>query len=344
MSHRFYDASETADLLPYGVLRDELAVVLAEHEAGAMFLKERLILPLPQGTLLAMPASDSRLSITKVVTVHPGNSARGIPTISGEVIVARADDGTRLGLLHGGTVTMRRTAALSLLAARLLGVEERASRAAAAEGEHDAAVAARRMLVIGAGDQARGHAEAFTEELAIDHVTVASRTAARAEALAARLLDRRVTADVVVAGTPAFHQAVLRSGVIVTATTSTTPVITGDVRPDATIFAVGAYRADMAELSPAVVAGAGRVVVDTLAGATHEAGDLIKAAAEGVWQWSQVETLIDVLASAGAAQGVARGAGAPWGAGPAPTAHQVFKSVGHAIYDLAAARVAFPEG
>src|SRR5690606_39063136 len=151
-------------LLPYGALRDELAAVLAEHEGGGLFLKERVILPLPRGTLLAMPASDSRLSITKVVTVHPGNTSRGMPTISGEVIVARAEDGTRLGLLHGGTVTLRRTAAVSLLAARLMGVEERRGSAA------------RHLLVMGAGDQARGHAEAFTEEMEIDGVIVASRT------------------------------------------------------------------------------------------------------------------------------------------------------------------------
>ena len=331
MSYRFFDANETAALLPYGALRDELAVVLAEHEKGELFLEERVVLALPQGTLLAMPASDARLSITKVVTVHPGNSARGVPTISGEVIVARADDGTRLGLLHGGTVTMRRTAALSLLAARLMGVEERA---------------ARRLVVIGAGDQARGHAEAFTEELTIERVTIASRGLPRAERLAADLRGRGVLAAAVAPGTPEFEDAVRAAGVIVTATTSSTPVVASGVRADATIFAVGAYRADMAELSPAVVASARRVVVDTLAGATHEAGDLIQAAAAGAWEWSSARTLLGLLAEAGAA--VHRGgAGRPARRTPADEAitggHQVFKSVGHAMYDLAAARVAFRE-
>jgi len=334
VSHRFFDATETAALLPYAALRDELAAVLAEHESGGLFLVERVILPLPQGTLLAMPASDSRLSITKVVTVHPGNTARGIPTIAGEVIVARADDGTRLGLLHGGTVTVRRTAALSLLAARLMGEEGRA------------ASAARHMLVIGAGEQARGHAEAFTEELDIDGVTVASRTVHRAEALAADLRGKGVPAEVVVPGTAAFQQAVLRSGIIVTATTSPTPVVTGDVRPDASIFAVGAYRADMAELSPSVVATAQSVVVDTVAGAQHEAGDLIQASDAGVWEWSTVETLVELLARADAdhvPHGGTRRASESRIERTGTDAHQVFKSVGHAMFDLAAARVAFPE-
>lgn len=331
MSHRFYDASETAALLPYGALRDELAAVLAEHDRGELLLRERVILPLPHGTLLAMPASDARLSITKVVTVHPGNSARGIPTISGEVIVARADDGTRLGLLHGGTVTMRRTAALSLLAARLMGVED---------------LATGRLLVIGAGDQALGHAEAFTEQLDIDSVTVASRTADRAESLAAHLRARGVSATTVEAGAPAFRQAVRDSGIIVTATTSVTPVISGDVRHDAAIFAVGAYRADMAELSPEVIATASRVVVDTLAGAQHEAGDLIQSVDSGLWAWTGAETLGDLLAHGGAGRGTRHVSSKVTARhdGRAPSrGHQVFKSVGHAMYDLAAARVAFPE-
>lgn len=340
MSHRFHDAAETAALLPYGALRDELAAVLAEHERGELFLRERLILPLPHGTLLAMPASDARLSITKVVTVHPGNAARGLPTINGEVIVCRADDGTRLGLLHGGTVTMRRTAAVSLLAARLMGFDARATVGAATGSD----APPRRLLIVGAGDQARGHAEAFTEELAIDSVTVASRTAARAEALVAGLRSRGVDATAVGPGTDSFREAVANSDIIVTATTSATPVITGAVRPGAGIFAVGAYRAEMAELSPALVAGAGRVVVDTLAGARHEAGELIDAVAAGVWAWDEAETLLDLLVGRSTRREVGAGGerdGQPVGA-PDAGPYQVFKSVGHAMYDLAAARVAFP--
>jgi ornithine cyclodeaminase len=343
VSHRFFDATETAALLPYGALRDELALVLAEHERGGLFLEERVILPLPHGTLLAMPASDTRLSITKVVTVHPGNTARGIPTISGEVIVARADDGSRLGLLHGGTVTMRRTAALSLLAARLMGVQERAPGAVAAS---QAPRAAGHLLVIGAGDQARGHAEAFAQELNVEGVTIASRSLARAEGLASDLRSRGVDAATVTPGTPEFRHTLLRSDLVVTATTSPTPVITGDVRPGATVFAVGAYRADMAELSPAVVASARRVVVDTLSGAKHEAGDLIQAADAGVWDWNSALTLLELVGESGAEgdrEGRARRTDASRADTSAASGHQVFKSVGHAMYDLAAARVAFPE-
>src|SRR5690606_19354162 len=186
---------------------------------------------------------------------------------------------------------------------------------------------------------ARGHAEAFTEELEVDGVTVASRTKDKAEVLASYLRTRGVETDVVEPGTSAFTEALLGAQIVVTATTSTTPVITGTLRQDASVFAVGAYRSEMAELSPAVVATARRVVVDTLAGARHEAGELIDAVAAGVWQWSAAVTLLDLLAA-----GPTLGAPAASRHHTATGSHQVFKSVGHAMYDLAAARVAFPAG
>lgn len=226
---------------------------------------------------------------------------------------------------------MRRTAAVSLVGARVLGVDER--NAAAVPGS-----AALRLLVFGAGDQARGHAEAFVEELGIEHVTVSSRSDDRARALVEYLQRSGVDAEVLSTGPDALAAELSRAATIVTATTSVRPVLEAGVRADAAIFAVGAYRADMAELSPAVVGSASRVVVDTLAGARHEAGDLIQAADAGTWSWDAVETLADLLAAQGATAAAATDAvtARPRGA---PT---VFKSVGHAMYDLAAARVAFP--
>lgn len=67
-----------------------------------------------------MPAMDEDLTITKLVTVHRSNAERDLPTIQGEVVVIRTETGGRLGILDGATVTARRTAALSLLAAKEL--------------------------------------------------------------------------------------------------------------------------------------------------------------------------------------------------------------------------------
>lgn len=317
MSYSLLDEAATEALLPYARLADEIAAVLRERAAGRLRIPERTALALERGTLLCMPATDDRLLITKLVTVHPGNAELGRPTITGEVVVADAATGERLALLHGGAVTRRRTAALSLLAARLLAPDQEPS-----------AGDLRTLLVYGAGDQARGHCEAFASAVGARlAVVIASRPApgsrARAAALAAHLRGLGVAAGV----TSDPEAVVPRADVIVTATTSRAPVLTRSPRPGALVCAVGAFRHDMAELSPAVIGGAARVVVDTRAGAEAEAGDLIQAAAAGAWQWSAAEELVDVLGSRTTAT----------------AGYSVFKSVGHAMYDLAAARVAFPQ-
>src|SRR5207244_1573335 len=115
-----------------------------------------------------------------------------------------------------------------------------------------------------------------------------------------------------------LDEALAVARVIVTATTSFTPVLPERVRPDAFIAAVGAYLPEMAEL-PASLVQRARLYVDTLEGAQAGAGDLIQAGVE----WSEVTTLENVVDDARPESGPV-----------------VFKSVGHALWDLAAARLA----
>jgi len=255
--------------------------------------------------------------MVKVVTVHPGNAGTNLPTISGEVIVADARDGRRLGVLHGAVVTARRTAALSLLAVRTL---RRQGWGASGRGD---------LLVIGAGAQGRAHAEALAGEPGVESVVIASRTNDKAASLAGRLAGTGHRASTVAATGGEFEAAVAGAAIVVTATTSRSPVLTGGLRLDAVVCAVGAYRHDMAELGADVVGAASTVVVDTLVGAKAEAGDLIAAVEAGAWSWDQALPLAVWL-----------GAERPREAARRP-AYAVFKSVGHALYDLAAARLAF---
>src|ERR671914_971184 len=125
-------------------------------------------LPLPDGAvLLVMPASGGGLAMTKLVTVHPQNARSNLPTIQGEVVVMEAATGRRLGILDGSVVTARRTAALSLLAARELAPRPNGP-----------------LLIVGAGTQGRSHLEAFREGLGTSRIFIASRTAERAGSLA----------------------------------------------------------------------------------------------------------------------------------------------------------------
>ena len=304
---RTFDAAETAALLPYPALAEALREVVRMKRSGEAHAPDRLRLPLQGGaTLLAMPAADPVLAVTKIVTVHPHNAEQGLPTIRGEVVAIRATTGERLGVLDGATVTARRTAALSLLAALSL--------APRPDGP---------LLIVGAGTQGRAHLEAFREGLGTEKVFLRSRGSGGARALLehARGLDmeaRMVEGD--------LAEAVGEATLVVTATTSQEPVLPPHVRDDAFVAAVGSFKPQMVEL-PASLIGRSCVVVDDLEGAREEAGDLLAAEAAGAFDWEGAIPLEDALSRPNYLEG--------------PDRPIVFESVGQALWDLAAARLAF---
>ena len=290
------NAAQVRERLPYAALVGALREMLQRMRDGAASAPQRSVVALPNGgTLLLMPATDDTLAITKFVTVHPQN--RDQPPVQADVLVFDARTGERLMLLDGEVITGRRTAALSVLAAQML-----------VPANHGP------LLLIGAGAQARVHLAAFAEIQHVQQVYIYSRTASRAAELAndARLLGMQAS----VIPDPALVLDEVR--LIVTATTSTEPVLPANVRSDAFIAAVGAFRPTMAEL-PAELVRRAYLVVDTLAGTQTEAGDLLQANVD----WARVQPLAGLLDS------------------PPPTITQpiVFKSVGHALWDLAAVRV-----
>lgn len=289
----------TAAALPYGLLADEAAAVLSDPSVE---VPERLVLPLTGGaSLFVMPASDARVAMTKLITFTPANAGTPHPTIQGDVLVFDVRTGERVAQLHGPTVTARRTAAVSLLAAR-----------------HLAAVPQGPMLIVGAGVQGRAHLEAFAQGLGVREFFIASRTLEGAQALARHAETLGCTAHAV--QDPATVQ--IQCPLVLTCTPASGVVLRGALHPQVWLGAVGAFKPSMIELAPALtrqLAEDGRVVVDTQ-DAAHEAGDLIQAGIDPV-QW---QTLAQLLAS-----------GAPTGHGPV-----LFKSCGWAGWDLAAARLA----
>ena len=302
---RFLDAQSTETLLPYSALADALREVLASKRSGVAHAPPRLAVTLGGGaSLLVMPAADAGVAVTKLVTVHPGNAARGLPTIQGEVVVMRAETGERLGVLDGAAVTARRTAALSLLAARALAPRP------------DGA-----LWILGAGTQARSHLEAFREGLGTQKVFVSSRGEEKARALADHARELGMEASVV----GDVEEALGETSLVVTATTSAEPVLPEEIPAHAFVAAVGSFRPDMAELPAALIRSANRVVADDLEGAREEAGDLIQAEFAGALSWENVLPL-EVALDAGR-----------------PDGPVIFESVGHALWDLAAARLAFAD-
>jgi ornithine cyclodeaminase len=300
-AHPLLDAAATAGCLPWPALVDQLVAVLADP---AVRVPPRLVQALPGGgSLFVMPALDGGVAITKLITFTPANAGGAMPTIQGDVVVFDIATGARRLVLDGPTVTARRTAAVSLLAAQRL---------APAPGGP--------LLIVGAGAQGRAHLEAFAQGLPITEVRLASRTPASAHLLAEHAQALGLKARVVDDADAALADCPL----VVTCTPAQQVVLRAVPRGDAFIAAVGAFTPRMVELGPELcrhLARQGRIVVDTPE-AVHEAGDLIQAGLDV----ASFATLRDVVHGA-AATGPADG----------PV---LFKSCGWAGWDLAAARCA----
>lgn len=297
------DARETAERLPYPALADSIREIALARGSDDLQAPPRFALPLQEGgILLVMPAADTEIAITKLVTVHPENPGRELPTIQGEVVVMDATTGKRLGLLEGGVVTARRTAALSMLAAREFAPHP--------DGP---------LLVVGAGTQGRAHLDAFRAGLGVSRAFISSRSEGNAVSLAGHARSLGMEAEAVEGPGEVLDDV----GLIVTATTSKEPVLPETIPDGVFVAAVGAFEPEAAELAPASIS-ASQVFVDTLEGTREEAGDLIQAEQAGAFAWENATELEAALRSPDRPEGTI-----------------VFKSVGHALWDLAAARTAF---
>ncbi|RYF42155.1 MAG: delta(1)-pyrroline-2-carboxylate reductase family protein [Comamonadaceae bacterium] len=293
------NASQTAARLPWDGLIRELALLLSDP---AVQVPERLVQPLPGGaSLFVMPALDGRIAITKLITFTPANAGTGRPAIQGDVVVFDVATGARVLVLDGPTVTARRTAAVSLLAAQRLAPNQTGP-----------------LLIVGAGAQGLAHLEAFAHGLPLREVRVASRTIASAQALVDRAQALGLQASVADDADAALADCAL----VVTCTPANGVVLSGPLRADAFVAAVGAFTPKMVELAPELCrycSEHGSVFVDT-PDAVHEAGDLIQAGLEV----ARFTTLREVVMGS-----------APPARGPV-----LFKSCGWAGWDLAAARAA----
>ncbi|MFN7120754.1 MAG: delta(1)-pyrroline-2-carboxylate reductase family protein [Hydrogenophaga sp.] len=292
--------AQTAQALPYPALASEIEALLRDP---TVVVPARTVQALAGGgSYFVMPAADARVAITKLITFIPDNAARGLPAIQGDIVVFDAVTGQRTALLDGPTVTARRTAAVSLLAAQRL--------APRTDGP---------LRIVGAGVPGRSHLEAFHTGLGVQEVWVASRSAASADALVlhARGLGMRARrvddADAALADCP----------LVVSCTSAQGVALRANPRTDAFVAAVGAFTPRMVEWAPEVcrwLAAEGQLVVDTR-DADHEAGDLLQAGIDV----SALPTLADVV----------RNPAAHRHSGPV-----FFKSCGWAGWDLAAARLA----
>ncbi|MFC7513829.1 delta(1)-pyrroline-2-carboxylate reductase family protein [Herbaspirillum sp. GCM10030257] len=299
---QIFNATDTANALPYTELVPAIALAARERAEGRLHAPERQVVPVEGGVLLCMPAVANDIGVTKLITVHKGNASHGLPAIQGEVIVFDTATGRRIALLDGPTVTARRTAAVTLLGIQTL-LPKRPTSA----------------LLIGTGVQSSAHAEALHQYFGLTSLHVAARSIESTEKFCAGLNQCHGMETHAVTLAQLTPEQLGKFDVVIALTTSMVPVIPANIAPHTLAVGVGAFKPDMAEFPPELV-HARTVVVDDLEGAKHEAGDLLQAGVD----WSGVRSLADALQ----------------GSNVSTAALPIFKTVGQAAWDLAAARVA----
>jgi ornithine cyclodeaminase len=268
--------------------------------------------------LLLMPAwrsgAGGRIGI-KLVTVFPDNGTRSLPSIYGQYLLLDGETGAPLALLDGTMLTKRRTACASGLASRYLSRPDSAS-----------------LLMIGTGALAPHLVRVHAKVRPIERVAIWGRDPAKAESLASELsasLPDAVGRRISVRAVTDRNTALAGADIVSCATLSRTPLVEGErLRPGQHVDLIGAYTPEMRESDDRAV-GRARVFVDTRAGALKEGGDIVQPIRNGTI--GEADVIADLYE-------LTRGQHP--GRGGDRDAITLFKSVGAALEDLAAAELA----
>jgi thiomorpholine-carboxylate dehydrogenase len=266
---------------------------LIDFSAGKVTQPVRSVITVdpPGGFFGMMPALSDGLGL-KIVTFYPSNRERGIPTHMATIFLVDPETGTPLAVMDGRLITEMRTAAVSAAATKLF-------------ASPDAKV----LAILGSGVQARSHVEALRLVRQFEEVRVWSPTSKHAERFAEEIGAKSMSPESAVRG----------SDVIVTATSSQTPVLQGSwLKHGSHVNAVGACRPDWRELDDEAMTNV--VFVDSRAGAMKESGDIILSG-------------VKIYAELGEA--LARKVD------PRANETTIFKSLGMAVEDIAAALLVY---
>ncbi len=263
----------------------------------------------PDSTLLLMPAwDDGQFLGLKIVTISPHNTAYQLPSIQGSYTLFDLPTGRSILEMDAKVLTNLRTAATSALASQYL---------SRPDSTH--------LLVIGTGSLAPYLIAAHASNRPIQKVSVWGRDEQKSKHLVETLAGNSFELQVV----RNLEKAIQEADLISAATMSVHPLIPGHLlRPGQHLDLVGSYKSDMREADDEVIRRS-TLFVDTLQGAPKESGDLAIPLATGVCQLEDIKA--DLF---GLCRGLHVGR---------TNVEEItfFKSVGHALEDLAAAKLAY---
>lgn len=276
-------------------------------------LPARTVMEFPEidGWMAIMPSSLKSLGAlgTKVVTVFKNNPQKSKPTTMATMLLNDANTGEPLAIMEAGLITAMRTGAASAIATKHLARKDSST-----------------VGIFGAGTQAKFQLLGVSRIRNLRTVKIYAQTRAKSEALA-KEMARTLDADVRIVNSS--KEAVKGSDVIITATTSPTPVFDGRWLEDGThVNAIGAHTKSTRELDTYAMAKA-KIVVESREVALAEAGEILIPMSEGKMKKDQIYADLSELVT---------------GKKKGRTSNEeitVYKGCGIAIEDLATAKLAY---
>lgn len=273
---RFLTSADVRHLIKTSEAIDLMRILFAEVGRGAIDQPERVVIGLngTRDSVLFMPGYLSGLGQlgVKIVTVFPENPRlHDLPTVNALIVVFDQHTGCVTAIMDGTYITALRTGAVSGLATMLLARED-----------------AHVLAIFGAGAQARTQIDAIMQIRRITSILVCDPAAERAASLSQEL-NGLYGAGCCATVSTCPDEAVAAADIVVTATTSTTPVFDGArLRPGTHINAIGSFKPSVCELDETTMTRA-RIFVDDRRSVLREAGDLLVPIERGVLSPSDVQ-------------------------------------------------------
>jgi ornithine cyclodeaminase len=305
---RFIDREEVARRLTYEVCIPIVRDAMIAFSRGETKQLLRSMISLSEGRLFGiMPGAMGAHAPfgAKLISVFHENFSRGIQSHQGLVILFDPETGTPVCVLHAGEITAIRTAAASAVATDALARKD-----------------ARRLALLGYGEQAATHARAIGKVRDLESIVVWGRSPERAQDFAERM---QAELGLPVSSAGAVREAVANADIICTLTSAVEPILKGDwVRPGTHLNLVGSSHAGPSEVDNDLVVRS-RFIADSREGVLNQGGEFLRAKAAGLIDDKHIVAEIGQVL-AGTIEGRR-----------SPQEITVYKSLGHVVQDLASA-------
>ena len=305
---RFIDKDEIARRLTYDVCIPIVREAMIAFSKGETKQLLRAILPLGEGRLFgSMPGGMGGRHVfgAKLISVFPENFAKGVQSHQGVVVLFDGESGAPVCVLHAGEITAIRTGAASAVATDALARKD-----------------AKRLAVLGYGEQARTHARAISKVRKLEAITVWGRSAERAQHYAREI---RAELGIPVTPAPTARACVVDADIVCTVSAAKEPILEGKwLRPGTHVNIVGSSYAGPVEVDNDLVARA-RFIADSREGVLAQGAEFLRAKEAGVVGDDHIAGEIGQVL-AGDLEGRQN-----------DTQITAYKSLGHIVQDLASA-------